>query len=300
MWEEGQVGRGSEELKELAERGHSYLEAYLNAQAERARRLGFAVEAVVRTGRAAEEVLTVAGEDSADLILLATHGRDGLARWRLGSVADKIVRMAGCPTLIIGPNVAVDMAAYSCRRILVPLDGSPLAQQALTVATWVAERTGAKLDLVEVVEPLPVDAAMGPIPIDILSAMEDSARIYLADRARDVKGKVEVQTEVLIGPATDQLLQYTGQQAIDLVIIASHGRAGVARAVLGSVTDRLLHGPAPVLVLRPEDVRSGLVELARAHFWKSHIHRVRRRSASPGRTVSTRRAKGHRRTREEG
>jgi nucleotide-binding universal stress UspA family protein len=297
-WAEEQLGLGNKELKELAERGHSHVGDYLNAQAERVRHLGFAVEAVVRTGRAAEEVLSVASQDSADLILIATHGRDGLARWRLGSVADKVVRMAGCPTLVIGPNVAVDMAPYSCRRILVPLDGSPLAQEALTIATWVAERTGAELDLAQAVTPPPVDRAMGPFPIDILSAMEDSARIYLTDRARDLAGKVEARTAVLIGSAPEQLLQYASQNAIDLVIVASHGRAGVARAVLGSVTDRLLHGPSPVLVLRPEEVRSGLVEVARAHFWRSHVHRIRRRQpASTGPAGPVRQTKGSRRAR---
>jgi nucleotide-binding universal stress UspA family protein len=219
----------------------------------------------------------MSAEDSVDLIVIATHGRDGIARWRLGSVADKIVRQAGCPTLVIGPNVVIELAPYSLRRILVPLDGSALAEEALTIATWFAERTGAELGLVRAVTPPPVDAAMGAYPIDILTAMEDTARNYLTDKVDGLKGRAEARTTLLIGPAPEQLLEYEKPNAIDLVIIASHGRAGVARAVLGSVTDRMLHGSAPVLVLRPEDVRSGLVEIARAHFWKSHVHRVRRR-----------------------
>ena len=124
LWAEEQLGRGDAELKEVAERGRSYLGGYLSKQAERVKRLGFAVDTVVRTGRAAEETLRLAAEDSVDLVLIATHGQDGLTRWRLGSVADKIVRQATCPTLVIGPNVVIGMAPYLLRRILVPLDGS--------------------------------------------------------------------------------------------------------------------------------------------------------------------------------
>jgi hypothetical protein len=80
---------------------------------------------VVRTGRAAEETLRLAAEDSVDLILIATHGRDGMTRWRLGSVADKIVRQATCPTLVVGPNVVLELAPHYLRRILVPLTGHP-------------------------------------------------------------------------------------------------------------------------------------------------------------------------------
>jgi nucleotide-binding universal stress UspA family protein len=277
LWAEEQLGRGEGELEEVAERGRSYLGAYLSSQAVQAKRLGFAVETEVRTGRAADEVLRISAEDSADLVVIATHGRDGIARWRLGSVADKIVRQAACPTLVIGPNVVIELAPYSLRRILVPLDGSPVAEEALMIATWIAERTGAELDLARALTPPPVDAAMGAYPVDILMAMEDTARNYLTDKADGLRGRVEARTILLIGPAPEQLLEYEKQNAVDLVIMASHGRAGVARTVLGSVTDRMLHGSAPVLVLRPEEVRSGLVEIARAHFWKSHVHRVRRR-----------------------
>jgi hypothetical protein len=117
---------------------------------------------------------------------------------------------------------------------------------------------------------------MGANPIDLLAAIEDTARIYLAGRAEGVKGKAEARTALVIGSAPEMLATYAREKEVDLVIMASHGRAGIARAVLGSVTDRLLHGPAPVLVLRPEEVRSGLVEVARGHFWRSHVHRVRR------------------------
>jgi hypothetical protein len=85
-----------------------------------------------------------------DLILMATHRRDGIGRWRLGSFADEVVREARCPTLLIGPNVKASLSPYYVQRILVPVDGSPLAEGALPVAARIAKRTGASLDIVQV------------------------------------------------------------------------------------------------------------------------------------------------------
>jgi nucleotide-binding universal stress UspA family protein len=263
LWQGENLGRRDAELKELAEKGRAYLQAYLEQQAEHARPLGLQVETEVRIGRAADEILEAASE--ADLILIATHGRDGVARWRLGSVADHIVRHAQCPTLVIGPNVQTELAPYAVTRILVPLDGSALAEEALPVATWLAQATGAELDLVRVVSlVIPGNGiydGMG-YSLDLLSAMEDAARAYLAGVAERLKSKVALRTELLIGYAGDQLLAHMKDTPAQLVVLASHGRSGVVRTALGSVADRMLHGPAPVLILRPEQVNSRVVEAA--------------------------------------
>ena len=96
---EALVNRPEGEREELAEKGRAYLEAYLSQHVPEVKKAGLEAEIMVRAGRAAEEVLLVAQD--ADLILIATHGRSGIARWRLGSVADKIVREAPCPVLVI-------------------------------------------------------------------------------------------------------------------------------------------------------------------------------------------------------
>ena len=70
--------------------------------------------------------------------VVATHGRSGIARFRLGSVADKIIRQSPAPVLVIGPNVDVELAPYALKRVLVPLDGEELAEQALPIAAWIA------------------------------------------------------------------------------------------------------------------------------------------------------------------
>ena len=263
LWQEQSLGRRDSELQEVAEKGRSYLHSYLAAQAERVRPFGFQVEVDVRVGRAAEEVLSAASNTGADLIIIATHGRDGIARWRLGSVADKIVRHADCPTIVVGPNVNKELEPYSLRRILVPLDGTPLAEEALPVATWIAQANGAEFDLVRVVS-LPgagIYDGMG-YSVDLLTDIEDAARAYLAEVAARLEKRVAVRTELLLGDAGDQLLAHMKETPSELVVVASHGRAGLVRTALGSVADRMLHGPAPVLILRPEQVNGRFVQAA--------------------------------------
>jgi nucleotide-binding universal stress UspA family protein len=151
------------------------------------------------------------------------------------------------------------------RRILVPLDGSPLAEEALPVATWIARTYGAELDLVRVVSVVVPGAGIynGMIySADLLTDIQNAARDYLARKAQEIEGQVAVRTELLLGYAPDQLLAHLTDIPSELVIVASHGRSGLIRAALGSVADRMLHGPAPVLVLRPEQVKSRFVEAA--------------------------------------
>jgi nucleotide-binding universal stress UspA family protein len=265
LWQAEDLAHGDKELKELEEKGRAYLHAYLSEQEAKVKALDFETETMVRVGRAADELVNAAG--AADLVILATHGRNGITRWRLGSVADKVVRHAGCPTLVIGPNVHIDLASYKVQRILVPLDGSDLAEQALPVATWIAQTTGAELDLVRVVSlVIPGDGVYNGMgySADILSNIEDAARSYLAGVAERLKAKVPVRTELLLGAAADQLLAHITETPAELVVLASHGRAGVIRATLGSVADRMLHGPAPALILRPEQAESRFVEAARS------------------------------------
>jgi nucleotide-binding universal stress UspA family protein len=109
VWEEAQGQADDERLKEASEKGRSYLTAYLQDKSETLKATGLNVEAEVRMGAPAEQLLRAADEARASLIAIATHGRTGTERWRLGSVADKVIRGASCPALIIGPNVRVTL-----------------------------------------------------------------------------------------------------------------------------------------------------------------------------------------------
>ncbi len=261
-WEEAETGRDMKELSEVTEKGRAYLAAYAEQQKERIEATGFAVETSVRVGRPADEVLDAA--QGTDLVLIATHGRSGLARWWLGSVADQVIKESKCPALVVGPNVEADLTSYTVNRILVPLDGSEMAEHAIPVAMWIAKLTGAELDIVRCMSLTAVtyDPSMSMYSADLVTSMEDAVREYLRQIADRVKG-VKFTTTMIMGGAGEMLLEHMKDVKSDLVIMTSHGRTGVTRAALGSVTDRLLHGSAPVLVFRPsEEAAGGLIAAA--------------------------------------
>jgi nucleotide-binding universal stress UspA family protein len=260
VWEESEAADRQPELSEAGERGRSYLTSYLTQRADGVRALGFEVEEDVRMGRTGPEVLAAA--DGMDVVLIATHGRSGVARWWLGSVTDQVVREADCPVLVIGPNVTVDLESYSIQRILVPVDGSQVAEQALPAAAWVASKSGAEVDLVRCMTLTAVayDPATAVYSADLVNAMQDAVNVYLETAAAKLPG-LSIHKRVLIGGPGQLLLEYLEQRPAQLVIMTSHGRTGLKRAALGSVTDRVLHGAAPVLVLRTEEgQRSRLTE----------------------------------------
>jgi len=259
-WEEEESRGKDEEIGEATEKGQAYLAAYLKQQAEKVRAAGFQVEETVRIGRAADE--TVDAAKSVDVVLIATHGRSGIARWWLGSVADVVVRDAGCPVLMIGPNVTQDLSSGKISRILLPLDGSEEAEKALPVAAWIAGLTNAELDVVRCMSlaPLAYDPSMSIYSVDLIDAMESSVKEYLAGVQTKLKG-TKATTSMMMGGAGELLTQYLEDRPAGLVVMTSHGRSGVRRVALGSVTDRLLHGPSPVLVVREG---GGLIAAAKA------------------------------------
>jgi nucleotide-binding universal stress UspA family protein len=222
--------------------------------------LGIEVETRVVAGSPAVSILEQAANYSPDLLVISTHGRSGISRWRLGSVADKVIRGAVCNTLVVGPKAAERGTWIDARimepfkSLLVPLDGSGLAETALPVAAMFAESYGAQIHLVRVVQVPATADGMGVISSmpDLLDTLIEAARSYLSSAATKL-GRPDVKTDVLVGGAAWQLEDYVSGNAIDLVIMTSHGRGGFVRTALGSVTDRLLGGAAPVLVVRPHE-----------------------------------------------
>jgi nucleotide-binding universal stress UspA family protein len=146
------------------------------------------------------------------------------------------------------------------QQIMVPLDGSELAERALPCAERLGVATGATLHLVHVVElapPLTWPFAPAYLPgsvYDNVVAQETQQATAYLDKMRErvAAGGVHVRTEQMVGYAAATLLDYERDAGIDLVVMCSHGRTGLARFALGSVAERLLHhGTAPVLLVRP-------------------------------------------------
>jgi len=232
---------------EAARQEHLYLEGA-------ARRLSAAAlvpisAAVVASvpGLEAEGILGRARAAGADLIVMSTHGRGPLSRLALGSVADQVVRRAFLPVLLVRPREPAPgpFAEPAAESVLIPLDGSALAERALEPAADLAGLLGARCDLVRVVAP-----GGGPEQ----AAEEGEARSYLGRVAGRLGQRgLEAQTRVLAArqPA-EAILLAARAWGSGLIALATHGRGGIRRALLGSVADQVLRAaPCPLLVYRP-------------------------------------------------
>lgn len=246
-------------LAEEAERERNLLLTYLREIAGRLEQeLGLSsVSYEVQTGPAAPLILAQAEQLSPSLLVISTHGRTGLTRWRLGSIADQVVREAGCPVLIAVPTVEDEgAAAYVVRtfkQVLVPLDGSEVAEQALPVAREIVETYGARLHLLRVLPYVPLASSFVQTASRLNEELLQSGHAYL-ETAVEKLGELEgVSTAVHIGSPAASIEDYIAAHDIDLVVMTSHGRGGLARAMLGSVTARIVGLGPPVLVVRARD-----------------------------------------------
>lgn len=206
----------------------------------------------------AQAILDAIERYEVDLVVMATHGRSGVGRMIYGSVADEVLRHSLVPVLLVPAHSQRAWSAERPLRVLVPLDGSPLAEEALTSAQLLAEAFGAHIDLLRVVEP-PAYPLYGDgyayIPYDEESDLAD-ARAYVEDRAQKLRALgLDISTSVLVGTAGRTIEALARDQGADVIAMATHGLGGLGRLVLGSVaTDVLRRGIAPVLLIRPSEV----------------------------------------------
>ena len=227
------------------------------------------VEQVTAAGDPAETILTAVASLGVGGVVIASHGRGAVGRWVFGGVADRIARESPVPVLIVRPEDPEAQSAPAVfRRLLLPLDGSETAMQALPVAAGLAHAHGWPLHLLTAVDV----ASMTPMAVPG-SAMPISGELY-----EQVYDEVEAATRQSLAEATTRLtsegLTATTElrvgspyaaiagaiQAGDLVVLTSHGRAGIQRVLLGSVAEELIRfAPAPVMLV-PAAGRQGAGE----------------------------------------
>jgi nucleotide-binding universal stress UspA family protein len=231
---------------------------YLRGAAERVRE---ATEVPVATrlleGPVAETLADEAAGVDAALVVMATHGRGGVSRMWLGSVADALIRRIETPLLLVRPleGAAPGPVAHAFRRVLVPLDGSPFAEEIIEPAMALAGTEGVEYHLVQGVYYLNAvgispEALVPPVPD---YEVEEAPR-YLEGVATGMRTRgAKVVTHVDVNePPARALLRYVEEQKVDLVAMATHGRSGVRRLALGSVADKVLRAsPVPVLLGHP-------------------------------------------------
>ncbi|MHA3775233.1 universal stress protein [Verrucomicrobiota bacterium sgz303538] len=215
----------------------------------------------VRLGKASDEIVAIAEKSGADMLVIATHGRTGLKRVLMGSTAERVVRHAPCPVLVVrerkgaegaGTGGTAKLAQF--RRILVPTDFSPLSQAALNYAGRFAEQFGAELVLLHCIY-FPVNGLGVEYHIYDTAVVADAAMKAAESRMatlirENVPQQVVTKYEVRTGPPIGEIPEYVSSIDADLVICATHGRTGLKRALLGSTAEGIVrHTPCSVLVV---------------------------------------------------
>ena len=220
----------------------------------RQRLLGQGVEVshVVVDGFADTAVADAARQAGADLVAVGTHGRTGVSRLVLGSVAEKTVRLAESSVLVA--RGAPDAAEGGYKRILVGTDFSPLAERAVERAV-AAAAAGATIEVVHawhVPLDLSAEGAVAPALAELRESLDADATRAGAELVAAWKARgVTVRYAPIEAPASDALTHRAETTGADLVVVGSHGRRGLRRFFLGSVAEATVrHAPCSVLVAR--------------------------------------------------
>ncbi len=239
-----------------------YDEAYLARQARQLRAAGVNVSTELTFGDPTEVIVRASGQPDVAMVVMATHGRGGVGRLLLGSVANKVLRLSACPLLAVREPPRRPLAL---RRILVPLDGSELAREALPVAADLARRSGASLVLLTVLTPLfGLDASLlAPAELQLRTVRERAlAELH---RVALEYNDLEVVPVIAEGFAGATICQEAERREADLIVMAAHGQGGPIRFGLGSVTDKVLHAASvPILVARTRGAAPSEAEAAEA------------------------------------
>lgn len=230
-------------------------EAYLKSIIRRVMLPSIKPRIVQKFGNPAQVILETAAEEEVDLIVMSTHGLSGFARWVMGSVTERVLRHAPCPVFVVRQPKLY-------RKLLLPVDGSPLAEAAVEPAIHVALLLGADitvfsaepttkpvagdLEALDYFEPgLAEKAALAPYQVAEQYVQQ------LAGRIEALSG-LDVLYALRTGSPAEAILDYIHSHNIDLVVMATHGRTGLGRWVYGSVTEKVLrHASCNLLVVRP-------------------------------------------------
>lgn len=246
-------------LREAASSALSEITADLRAD-------GVVARAEVLEGRVVDALLGAIDKNDVKLVVLTSHGSGGFRRWWLGSVADSLIRRSHRPVLLVRPwDETEDQPEDEGPRfhtILVPLDGSEVAERALDHARAMRDRMGGRIVLVRVVpSPLEVGSLYGVPSVRIAGESHQEHRDAAAAYLKEVAGRKPLQSAAADGAVDTRVVEASGAAegviesarvtGADLIVLASMGRGGFSRAVLGSVADKVIRGATPPVLVIP-------------------------------------------------
>jgi nucleotide-binding universal stress UspA family protein len=238
--------------------------AYLRRVTERVHdRHGLAVDTRHLTGPVVDALAAHIRDAKVDLVVITTHGRGAVGRMWLGSVADGLIRTATAPVLVLRSTDAARRGGF--RRVLIPLDQSEAAHEAVAAARKLVDDEGECL-LMTVIDPSPL-MNVAPVPFGLIpelvvnGEMKERAQLYLDRIARAIRRtgvRARAAVRVAANPAVE-ILDEAAQERVDAIVVTTHGVGGMRRLLLGSVVDKLVRGAeVPVLVCRPSPARRTL------------------------------------------
>lgn len=236
------------EYARLLDERRAEARAYIQRMVGELAGAGATARGVVYEGYPADAILAGAREQAATLIALTTHGRTGLARWDLGSVTEKVLRGGEFPILVTRSFETAEAGATrerrpaqaAMRRILLPIDAGDLSPVAVGPAIELASLCGAEILLVHVLD----EDLAGELPMPDI------------ERAQEMVTAAGLHAEVVLerGDAAGQILAVSAERQADLIVMATHGRSGLKRWVLGSVAERVMRAaPVPLLLIRARE-----------------------------------------------
>ncbi len=237
---------------------HSQAQEYLHTIQATLAEDGIEAACCVDEGFPADRITHhVESDPAVAMVVMATHGRSGMQRWFLGSVADKVFHAVRKPVLIVRPPAKSQpvLTKQQYKTILVPLDGSPIAAQALDLAQQIGQATGATLLL------------LGAVPdvTDLIMGVGDTLPLWMEEQLQEEKERLTkyldltaqqyaatggtVRTKVVYGRAAEEILHACTDEKADLIVMASHGRSGIQRLWYGSVATKVVNAAAVPLII---------------------------------------------------
>ena len=220
---------------------------------------GFHAEQFVVVGKPAETIVKHAAMNPKALVAMGTHGRSGVERWVLGSVADEVLHSTKNPVLLVRTTEEPPKNTGAFKSVIVPLDGSALAETVLPVVAELYRTMKLEVILMRIWE-IPVlyyDEGYA-LEEHIVKAIEDESRNYVDRKVIDLKrqGVGNVKGVIVQGFPAESIIDLAAKTPNAFIAMCTHGRSGVRRWILGSVTERLVrHSGDPVLVIRPADFK---------------------------------------------
>ncbi len=217
---------------------------------------GVNVTITVEKGNPEEVILAQAEADVGILIAMATHGRSGMSRWLLGSIAEKIVREAKNPVFLVRAKDDANTGAQATlSSIIVPLDGSKMAESVLPTVIQLATAMTLKVVLLQAFSLKQIIYSYEdylPDSAELQRVSKSGATRYLESKEKELKSAgLEVLSVVAEGEAAETIIELAKGSPQSLIVMCTHGRSGVRRWMLGSVTEKVIrHAEDPVLAIR--------------------------------------------------